>query len=431
MVLLKSITRWIITMRVLLIVAFSFMQLFTRSLSLSSRPHCEILASKRSVHQVSWRTSLLYSNQPNSNDNGERGVPSHDFFEEDSDYPSTHRRKSNGRTSELNLSDRDRLKLKAMSSFDDDDEWEEYANANFDDLLDNSNEVFVAATGASEMKTAAVDKTHIGEIKPNMAAISSQDETSAKIYELRSQSSTKQSKVENDTSLLHDVNALTDHGSSTKQLSQQHSSTILNNTASPQHLKLDSSVVSQQAGDEISVDEFRRKYRAQVHDTSVASAPAPAPAELNKSAGSTKIPRTRISNDQIEEIKSSISIVDVIESYNLEGFTRTNIHSAKACCPFHDDTNPSMSIDDDRGLYKCFACGAGGDLFNFIREFDALNRNKEKMGFMAAVQYAVREFGGKHLADLGNFDIQGRDWGDGMSDEAKAKVIEQEKKKDR
>eukprot|EP00984_Skeletonema_dohrnii_P016006 scaffold7016_cov72-Skeletonema_dohrnii-CCMP3373.AAC.1 len=76
--------------------------------------------------------------------------------------------------------------------------------------------------------------------------------------------------------------------------------------------------------------------------------------------------RKRVTTEEIEFIKSTIPLTDVIETYNLDGFTRTNTHSAKACCPFHDDNNPSMSIDDNRGLYKCFACGAGGDVFNFI-----------------------------------------------------------------
>ncbi|KAL3815454.1 hypothetical protein ACHAXA_008504 [Cyclostephanos tholiformis] len=110
----------------------------------------------------------------------------------------------------------------------------------------------------------------------------------------------------------------------------------------------------------------------------------------------------KITPDQISDIKASISLVDVIESYNLAQFTRMgNSHSrstsARACCPFHDDHNPSMSIDDSRGLYKCFACGAGGDVFNFIREFDYLSKvgdGREKMGYMQAVEFAVREFGG-------------------------------------
>ncbi|KAL7523538.1 hypothetical protein ACHAXR_000226, partial [Thalassiosira sp. AJA248-18] len=56
--------------------------------------------------------------------------------------------------------------------------------------------------------------------------------------------------------------------------------------------------------------------------------------------------RNRIPTEQIELIKSSISLVDVVESYNLPNFSRTNSGaSAKANCPFHNDNNPSLSID--------------------------------------------------------------------------------------
>ena len=70
-----------------------------------------------------------------------------------------------------------------------------------------------------------------------------------------------------------------------------------------------------------------------------------------------------------------------------------------------------MSIDDARGLYKCFACGAGGDVSNFIREYDYLDKvrscGKEKeMGYMTAVEYAVREFGnGEYDSDNWNFMV--------------------------
>ena len=39
-----------------------------------------------------------------------------------------------------------------------------------------------------------------------------------------------------------------------------------------------------------------------------------------------------------------------------------------ALCPFHDDHNPSMSISEDKQIYKCFVCGAGGNVFTFVSE---------------------------------------------------------------
>jgi DNA primase len=190
-----------------------------------------------------------------------------------------------------------------------------------------------------------------------------------------------------------------------------------------QNLQSESDAPPKQSQDQISVNEFRQKYKSKSTNEGPITDPP-------TSTTHTNTPRTRLSNTQIEQIKSSISIVDAIESYNLPNFVRINSHSAKACCPFHDDNNPSMSIDDNRRLYKCFACGAGGDVFNFVREYDALSTGKkEKMGFMDAVRYCVGEFGGGSLAEL--VDVASEGWNDTVSEESRAKIIERERKKDR
>lgn len=99
----------------------------------------------------------------------------------------------------------------------------------------------------------------------------------------------------------------------------------------------------------------------------------------------------RIPPEQLERLKESVDIVSVIESYGLPGFQRYGNNRAKALCPFHDDHNPSLSVDGQRGLYKCFSCGAGGDVFNFVRQYSALK--SEPMTFYQAVQHVANEFG--------------------------------------
>ena len=42
-------------------------------------------------------------------------------------------------------------------------------------------------------------------------------------------------------------------------------------------------------------------------------------------------------------------------------------------CPFHADTNPSMHVSAEKQIYKCFACGAGGDVFRFVSKMENLN----------------------------------------------------------
>jgi len=103
----------------------------------------------------------------------------------------------------------------------------------------------------------------------------------------------------------------------------------------------------------------------------------------------------RIPPEQLELIKESVDIVSVIESYGLPGFQRHGDNRAKAICPFHDDHSPSMSVDGQRGIYKCFACGAGGDVFNFVREYSSLK--SEPMTFYQAVRHVAQEFGDPNI----------------------------------
>lgn len=44
-----------------------------------------------------------------------------------------------------------------------------------------------------------------------------------------------------------------------------------------------------------------------------------------------------------------------------------------AICPFHADTNPSLSINPEKNIFKCFVCGAGGDSINFVRRYTGVS----------------------------------------------------------
>ncbi|MGF1554145.1 MAG: DNA primase, partial [Paracoccaceae bacterium] len=57
-----------------------------------------------------------------------------------------------------------------------------------------------------------------------------------------------------------------------------------------------------------------------------------------------------------------------------------------APCPFHHEKTPSFHADDRRGIYKCFGCGAGGDLFRFVME-------TENLSFAEAVERLASEAG--------------------------------------
>ncbi|MCD8497835.1 MAG: CHC2 zinc finger domain-containing protein [Alphaproteobacteria bacterium] len=58
----------------------------------------------------------------------------------------------------------------------------------------------------------------------------------------------------------------------------------------------------------------------------------------------------------------------------------------KACCPFHKEKTPSFTINDAKGFYYCFGCGAKGDVLNFVMKHDNLD-------FRPAVELLAAEAG--------------------------------------
>jgi len=72
----------------------------------------------------------------------------------------------------------------------------------------------------------------------------------------------------------------------------------------------------------------------------------------------------------IEQIRQQSDIVQVIGQY-LPLVQRGN--AIKAICPFHDDHDPSMHISQKKQLYKCFVCGAAGNVFGFVERFEQLS----------------------------------------------------------
>ena len=78
----------------------------------------------------------------------------------------------------------------------------------------------------------------------------------------------------------------------------------------------------------------------------------------------------KIPYDLILEIQRKVNIVDVIGEYlPLEQKGKNYF----AICPFHDDHNPSMSISPEKQIYTCFVCGASGNVFNFVMNYENIN----------------------------------------------------------
>lgn len=108
-----------------------------------------------------------------------------------------------------------------------------------------------------------------------------------------------------------------------------------------------------------------------------------------------------IDKETIERVKSALSITDIIGKYVTLRRTGRNFVGV---CPFHNDSHPSMTVSPSRNTYKCFVCFHGGDVIQFIQDY-------EKINFGEALEWCAREAG---------IHIQNRE----LTDEERAKAME-------
>lgn len=88
-------------------------------------------------------------------------------------------------------------------------------------------------------------------------------------------------------------------------------------------------------------------------------------------------------NNVIQEVRKKVDIVDVI------GERIPLVQKGKnffGVCPFHDDTNPSMSVSREKQIYTCFSCHATGNVFQFVMDY-------EHVDFKEALQSLARRAG--------------------------------------
>ncbi len=83
--------------------------------------------------------------------------------------------------------------------------------------------------------------------------------------------------------------------------------------------------------------------------------------------------------NKVELIRKSNDIVEVISSYLPLTKKGKNYFGV---CPFHDDTNPSMSVSSDKQIYKCFSCGASGNVITFVMDYEKVDF-KEALSILA------------------------------------------------
>ena len=95
--------------------------------------------------------------------------------------------------------------------------------------------------------------------------------------------------------------------------------------------------------------------------------------------------------DFVEEVRQRCDVVDIISSYvNLK---RTGSNYV-GLCPFHNEKTASFSVSPSKQMYYCFGCGAGGNVFTFLMEY-------ENLTFVEALE-RLAEQAGMELPEKGN-----------------------------
>lgn len=91
----------------------------------------------------------------------------------------------------------------------------------------------------------------------------------------------------------------------------------------------------------------------------------------------------RIPESKIEEIRNSASIVDVISEYVQ---LRRRGKNFIGLCPFHSEKTPSFTVSEEKQIFHCFGCHAGGNAFKFLMDY-------KKISFIEAVQELAEQQG--------------------------------------
>jgi DNA primase len=90
-----------------------------------------------------------------------------------------------------------------------------------------------------------------------------------------------------------------------------------------------------------------------------------------------------IAQDKISQVRQRASIVEVISDYvPLKKAGRNHM----GLCPFHAEKSPSFTVSEEKGIYHCFGCHAGGSVFHFLMQYDHLS-------FPEAVERVAKRYG--------------------------------------
>jgi len=92
----------------------------------------------------------------------------------------------------------------------------------------------------------------------------------------------------------------------------------------------------------------------------------------------------KIREEDIDDLRERADLVEVVSAYT--PLKRSGGNTSKGLCPFHSEKTPSFTVDAAKGLWHCFGCGEGGNVYHFIQKVESLT-------FPEAVEWLARRFG--------------------------------------
>ena len=113
----------------------------------------------------------------------------------------------------------------------------------------------------------------------------------------------------------------------------------------------------------------------------------------------------RITENSIEKVRLNSDIIHTISDY-IE--LKKKGHNFFGLCPFHNEKTPSFSASEDKQIYKCFGCGVGGGVFNFIMDI-------EKVDFPEAIEI---------LADKNGIELEYEKGASGKTNNVSSEIID-------
>ncbi|NNC10759.1 DNA primase [Planctomonas sp. JC2975] len=109
----------------------------------------------------------------------------------------------------------------------------------------------------------------------------------------------------------------------------------------------------------------------------------------------------RIRQSDVDEVKARTNIADIVGDYVT--LKTAGVGSLKGLCPFHDERSPSFQVRPGVGLYHCFGCGVGGDVYEFLMNMDHVTFADAVERLAARLGYTLHyEDGGPAAAETGN-----------------------------